>query len=318
MVRPPTIRHVVTAGWPFIDIDAYAGIIAYAELLQCQGLNAVAASTAPLNTSVTTTIRSWGAPLERNLIPLPTDRYTLIDLSDERFFDRFVQSAQIERVIDHHPGHDAGWSKRLGSSAIIEPVGAACTLVYRAWEQAGLLENISPLSAKLLMCGILDNTLNFKAAICTPEDEQAYARLLPLSGLATDWPHHYFTECQNQILANLETALVSDAKTIAFPGFGRELRTGQLVVWDASQITSRQYEFMRQHFEAGHDNWFVNIIGIERGHNTIFTTVKPVQQWLAQRFGVSFRAGCADTDRLWLRKELIAHDLAAMKRSQII
>ena len=45
---------IVTSGARYIDIDAYASIIAYANLLNLKGKNAIAYSSSPLNESITT------------------------------------------------------------------------------------------------------------------------------------------------------------------------------------------------------------------------------------------------------------------------
>ena len=50
---------VVTSGSAYLDIDAYAGCIAFAQLLNLQGLEAKAISSAPLNQSISQTLRDW-------------------------------------------------------------------------------------------------------------------------------------------------------------------------------------------------------------------------------------------------------------------
>lgn len=55
---------IVTSGAPYMDIDAYGGCVAYAELLRILGSHARAVSTAPLNESISKTVRSWQAPLQ--------------------------------------------------------------------------------------------------------------------------------------------------------------------------------------------------------------------------------------------------------------
>lgn len=61
--------RVVTSGSAYVDIDAYAGCVTYAELLQVQGNEAEAISTAPLNESISKTVRNWGSPAAYRLQP---------------------------------------------------------------------------------------------------------------------------------------------------------------------------------------------------------------------------------------------------------
>ncbi len=50
--------EIITSGSRYIDIDAYASIIAYAKLLYLQGKSAIAISRANLNESITPSLRN--------------------------------------------------------------------------------------------------------------------------------------------------------------------------------------------------------------------------------------------------------------------
>ena len=122
--------RVITSGSTYLDIDAYAGCIAYAELLQKLGTEAQAVSTAVLNESIPAVVREWHAPLVTKYNPSDNDTYTLIDVSELKYFDTFVDLARVDEVIDHHPGLESFWQEKIGDKAIIEHVGAACTQVF--------------------------------------------------------------------------------------------------------------------------------------------------------------------------------------------
>ena len=92
--------RIITSGSSYADIDAYGGCVAYAELLQKQGIAAQAVTTAPLNESISKTIRSWQAPIETSYTPSDSDTYTLIDVSESEYFDKIVTHTQIEEIID--------------------------------------------------------------------------------------------------------------------------------------------------------------------------------------------------------------------------
>lgn len=206
--------RIVTACFTYVDIDAYAGCIAYAELLRLQGIAAQAVSTAPTNKSVSKTLLSWKPNILSSHIPSSSDSYTLIDISDPEWFEKFVNLQRVDEVIDHHPGFEEYWQKRIGNRATIETVGAACTQVYEKWKTSGMLHKISASSAGLLMCGILDNTLNLKANITTQRDHDAYNDLLHFANLPADWPAQYFTEVQEAILEDAVHAVKNDTKYI--------------------------------------------------------------------------------------------------------
>lgn len=300
--------RIVTAGYRYLDIDAYAGCIAYAELLNLKGIAAKAATSAPLNESITKTVRSWYVPLDTGYTNTPGDTFTLIDISEAEYFDTFVDVDRVDEVIDHHPGFEAYWHERIGKNARIEFIGAACTLVYESWEAAGLSDKISQTSARLLVCGILDNTLNFGANVTTERDKKAYASLITKASLPDSWPAHYFMECQEALLKDPNSAIKSDSKIITFHTYKRPMCVGQAVVWEGEKSLSTYQPTMKKILSGLKPDWCMNLISISERKSYFVTDNKDTQEWLATTLGVHFNGTVAAADRLWLRKEIIKTD----------
>ncbi len=307
--------RIITAGAAFLDIDAYAGCIAYAELLQLQGIPAAAVSTAPLNESITKTVQSWGAQLLTSYTPQANDTYTLIDVSDPAHFDTFVAVDRVDTVLDHHPGFEQFWQERIGAGTDIDFIGAACTLVFEHWQAAGLAKQMSTTSARLLVCGILDNTLHFGAKITTERDHAAYKALLPLADLPDDWPAQYFGECEAAILADVVTAVRHDTKILTFNGYDQPLSFGQLAVWNTGQVLDTYADSIADTLSVIRPDWFMNLISISERKSYFITTNPAVQAWLSQLLGLQFNGSVAVADRLWLRKEVIKQDIVATQVS---
>lgn len=301
--------RVITSGAAYVDIDAYAGCIAYAELLQVQGSEAEAVSTAPLNESISKTVRSWEAPLRTEYTPTDADTYTLIDVSDPAYFDKVVDVEKVDEVIDHHPGFEQHWQDRIGDKADIEFIGAACTLVYERWQTAGQLGKMSVTSARLLICGILDNTLNFGAKVTTQRDTDAYNALLTQAELPEDWTAQYFTECQEAILEDAVAAIGNDTKTLTFNSYEQPICFGQLVVWDGQQVLAQHSDVLRETLSEKQPDWFMNLISVGERKSYFVTESAAVQAWLSKLLGVEFEGSVAVADRLWLRKEVIKQDI---------
>jgi nanoRNase/pAp phosphatase (c-di-AMP/oligoRNAs hydrolase) len=299
---------VVTCGAPYLDIDAYAGIVAYAELLQAQGIEAVGVSTAPWNESISRTVRSWNAPMLTDYAPLKDDTFTLVDISDPAFVDTFVDPERVDSVIDHHVGFEQYWQDRIGEAAHIEFIGAACTLVYEHWQKAGLFEKMSIASARLMICGILDNTLNFGAQVTTPRDVKAYKALLTKADLPDDWTAQYFTECQEVIVSDISSAIENDTKVLSFGSFAQPVGVGQLVVWDGHQILTQDQAKIRDTLAGISPNWFLNLISVGERKSYFVAEDPEVQSWLTKVLDVQFDGSVAAADRLWLRKEIIKAD----------
>lgn len=299
---------IVTAGSRYLDIDAYAGIIAYTELLQKQDIPAKAVSTAQPNESVPKTVRSWSVELSSEYAPSSEDTFTLIDISTPNHFDTFVELERIDAVIDHHPGFEEYWQEKIGDGAHIETVGAACTQVYEFWKAAGLVHEMSETSARLLMCGILDNTLNFGAKITTERDHDAYDELMKYANLPSNWPAQYFGEIQRAIEASPVQAIHKDTKIVQFSSHEAPIHVGQFAVWDAAKLLKKDQVELLKAFEQ-YDEWFMNIISISEKRSYILCTDTILKGWLSKLLGVTFQRNVAVSDRLWLRKEIIKQDI---------
>jgi inorganic pyrophosphatase len=297
--------RIVTSGSQYIDIDAYGATVAYAELLNLQGVAAKAVTSAPINASVPPSVKAWGAPIDQHYVPTADDTFTLVDLSDPTRFDRLVDHEKIDEVIDHHPGHVNQWHERPDVKTDIEFVGSACTMIFERWQKAGLISQMSALSAKLLMCGILDNTLNFKATISTARDRTAYDQLLPISGLPNDWPKRYFSDCEQLILSDLPKAIRDDTKKLDFAGRDQPVVVGQIAIWDAEPILQNNLAAFDTTLSKHDAEWFANIISINDGRSHFYCKDENLKHWLSRLLELKFAGDIATTNRMWLRKEIL-------------
>lgn len=294
---------VVTAGDKFTDIDAFGGCIAYAELLRGQGNAAVAVLAGVLNESIPSVVRELPVNYETKYVKRGEDEFVLVDISDMTAVASFVSHDKVVEVIDHHAGYDTYWSGK-GIRVQIEPVGAACTQVYERWVEANKFAEMSVLTARLLACGILDNTLNFHASITTDRDRVAYTALSKKGELDDAWQRQYFSDCEQGILADPLRALKNDTKHMTFAGFPQMLVVGQLMLWDASLLLPAR-QALEDQMETYNEPWCINLISISEGKNYILARDQDVQQFISRVLEVSFEDGIAHTDRLWLRKEIM-------------
>lgn len=303
------LMKIVTSGHPYIDIDAYACSIAYAELLNLLGKDAVAASSATWNESITRNIRKWVVSFKTDYEPSSDDNFILVDVSDPKHFDKFVDVSRVIEVIDHHPGLEKHWQELIGDNTDIEFVGAACTLVYEKWLKAGLLEKMSDTSARLLITGILDNTLNFGAHLTTDRDKVAYTDLLRHANLPSDWTTLYFSECQETILEDVGVSIKNDTKMLDFNSLPNTLAFGQLVVWDAKEVIDKHLDIIAKVMKDMKTEWFVNIVSVNESKSYFLADDDEIKKWAENLLSVKFNKSIAHANRLWLRKEVIKQSL---------
>ncbi len=297
------VMKIVTAGSAYMDIDAYAGCIAQAELLRLGGEDAYAASSAPLNESIPRSLRALEVSLE-DYKQSENDEFIVVDVSKEDFFDPIVKNGEVIEVIDHHPGQEEYWQNKIGDKADIEFIGASCTQIFERWQANNRLQEMRPEIARLLAAGILDNTLNFNANITTQRDRDAYKALMQIGSLPEDFAAQYFTECQHSIEQNFEEAVMNDIKTMdEAPKLPRTL--GQLTVWDARAIALDKKEMIAQILHSRDSDWALNLISISEGRSYFLSNSESGKAKLNSLLDLDFTQDAAEADRLWLRKELL-------------
>lgn len=299
-------RWIVTAGSHYLDIDAYACMVAMAELLGLKGERAIAWSPAATNYSVC----RWLTEDGQVATALPSrdweeqGQYVIVDVSDPAYLKKAVPLEKVVAVYDHHVGFESYWESRIGENARIEFIGAAATLIYQEWQKAGLQQRMSLPAARLLIAAILDNTLNLTASNTTPEDVAAFRALCAHAKVGEDWCASYFLEVQSCVEADLRNALENDTKTLRNNPVLPE-QVAQLCVWDGTRILQRLPE-IRGWFRG---NWMLNIIDLGQRCSYFVCDDAVDQKKIGELFGVTFEKGVAKASVPYLRKEIIKKTL---------
>ena len=296
---------IITAGSTYLDIDAYACMVAMAELLNLQGTHALAYSGALCNYSVCPSLTEKGQIVRS--IPLHFNennaQYIIVDVSDPDFLKSAVPLDRVTEVYDHHVGFEDYWQSRIGSGAHIEFIGAAATLIYREWERAGLTREMKIPTAKLLIAAILDNTLNLTSSNTTQEDIEVFRALCAHAGVGEEFRAAYFSEVQKSVEADLKNAIFGDIKTVrdnpVLPP-----RVAQLCVWNAQSVLDRLSE-IRGWFAPLGEPWMINLIDLSGDCCYFVCEDEQAQKRLEPVFDVRFEAGIARTAKPYLRKQII-------------
>lgn len=293
---------IITSGSRYIDIDAYAGCIAYANLLNLKGIEAKAVSTAKINESITPNLLKLNARLEE-YEKEDNDEFIIIDVSNKDYFDDIVVENKIIEVIDHHVGCEEYWQNKLGEKAKIEFIGAVATLIVELYEKEKMIEKMPKDIAYLLMAAILDNTLNFKAKVTTDRDKSAYKKLEMIVDNKENYAEKYFLECQLNIQNDLRTAIENDTKiddvNILLPRI-----FAQLTIWDKKNVLDNKKIIYDTLDNMGSD-WMMNLICLKDGKSYIIASNSEVQRKLENLLNGRFQKDIMEMDDVWLRKEII-------------
>lgn len=294
---------IVTSGKRYIDIDAYAGCIAYANLLKLKGIEAKAMSTAKINRSVTQNLLKLNSKLDDNVVINNDDEFVIIDLSNKDFLDKIVDQNKIIEIIDHHAGYEEYWKNKLGEKARIEFIGAVATIIVELYEKENLMEKMTNDIAILLMSAILDNTLNFKAKITTDRDKIAYKKLENIVDEGKNYAQKYFLECQSNIERDLIKAIEDDTK-IENINYILPSVIGQITIWDKNNIIDNKHIICNTLNNIGNE-WMMNIICLQDEKSYIIASNLNVQRNLEKLLNGKFRNDIMELDDVFLRKEIM-------------
>lgn len=292
---------VITSGSKYIDIDAYASCIAYANLLNLKGKEAKAVSSAKTNESIPSSLLKLNIGLD-NYEPSKEDEFIIIDVSNKAYFDKIVNEDKIIEVIDHHVGYEEYWKNKLQDKAKIEFLGSVATLIVEIYEKEGLMHKITKELAILLISAILDNTLNLKAKVTSKRDIVVYEKL---ERIIQDrkYPEKYFLECESQINKDLKLAIENDTKTECVSSILPPIFS-QLTIWDKETVL-RNKDILYTVLNHMGNKWMLNLICLKDGKSYLIAEDLKVQKNLEKLFNKRFKADMMELDNVWLRKEIM-------------
>lgn len=294
----------ITGGNKYMDIDAYASCIAYAKLLNSLNIKAKAVTTAKSNNqSVPPSFREMKYKLEEPL--LEKDKAIILDICDPRKINKDILNSNIIEVIDHHPykAHEKYWLEK-GISLRIEEIGAICTIIFEKIEAENKLEILDGDLCKLLIAGIIDNTLNLKANITKERDIIAYKKLLKIGNIPSSFANKYLLECQEYIESNIEKSIEEDLKTniniASLPNY-----FGQLLIVDINSILNKKQKIIN-YMNNYNDDWIVNIICLKDGKSYILGSNKRTLKRIVKNIdGVITDDKILILNKFLLRKEIM-------------
>ena len=290
---------VITSGKRYIDIDAYAACIAYRELLKIENNNVYAFTSGAYNESISKLIKEIPYDFD-TYKPTSNDDFIILDVSNKEVFDEEVILENIVEIIDHHTGYEEYWKDRVKSN--IEFIGSVCTQIYEIYINKNKKSLLNPNLCKLLIAGILDNTLGLKASITTDRDINAYNELLKIGNIDTDWWKEYFVSCEEEIKKDLIQSLINDMKIEHTSNYLPEV-FGQIMLFDKNIIYNRLEE-VKEIFNNYNKDWILNLICIEDGKSYIISSSNSKEK-IEELFNNKFIEDTLILNKFMLRKEII-------------
>lgn len=164
------------------DTDSVTAAIAFANLLNAQGQDAVACmqiSADKLNPESKTVLEKFGLAAPQELTDAAGKQVALVDFSDIAQAPANIGDAEVVAIIDHHKIGDITTNNPILFNA--QPVGCTGTVLNQMYKINNI--EIPKDIAGGMLCAILSDTVNFKSPTCTDADKAAVAELKVIAGV---------------------------------------------------------------------------------------------------------------------------------------
>ena len=282
------------------DLDGTACAVAYAELLARTGTAALPVLPGQLDAEARYVLGHLGLRAH-SIVPPSFNAVVLVDVSALPGLPSFVDPDAVREVIDHR-FHGAPGSVFPNATVQVEAVGAAATLILERFVQAGVVPTEN--SAVLLQAGIQSNTQCLKGSVTTQRDLDAVACLRGLHPLPEGLLAGQFRARREEILADLDAALLRETKTFDHPAGSfivsqLECPGARSLVWECASPVARLGR-----------RTMVNLVDPTVPASVLLVPDPEFRAWVADRTGLTFGGAFAHPEVALLRKQIVRRLLA--------
>lgn len=296
------MNKIVVTSYTEPDLDGYACAVAYAEFLNKTNKPAIVRIFGEPHIEATYLVKKFGFSIEEDS-KAPLEQIVLVDASELRDLDRFVQPSNIVEVIDHRKVNDAALFKN--AKIQIELVGSAATLVAEKFYNNGI--DISVPAATLLYGAIVSNTLNFRAKVTTDRDRHMAEWLNHKLGLTKEFIDDMFRAKSDVSGEKLSQRIEADFAWFQFGN--KKVGCAQLEIMDVKPLVERRKAEVLQILhdlkqKDQLDQIFISFIDLGEGFNAFITDDADMQSVLTEVLDVVFTDNLAFRPSYIMRKEI--------------
>lgn len=181
-----------------------------------------------------------GFVTRRCFLKAPRYNVILVDHNEPKQSIKGIEGANIVEIIDHHRLDAIKTNLPIFIDA--EPLGSTCTIVYELFIRNGLIPSGD--TAKILLTGMMADTLILRSPTTTPTDVKAAGALADIIGVkVTEFGHEMFSHMESLSKADPEVAILSDFKR--YSEQGTNLGIGQCEVTTLNDLTEYKDDFLK-------------------------------------------------------------------------
>lgn len=240
------MRHIVSHKSP--DTDSVAGSIVYGNLLNKQGIKAEPVRVGELNKETEYLLNKLKveAPVLKESLEAGSE-VVLIDHNEAGQSINGIEELKVVGVIDHHK-FNFTTSNPLFVRA--EPLGSSCSIIAKLYAEANV--KLEKTEAKLLLAGIISDTLFFRSPTTTEEDRKIVENL-------------------NKI------AQIESLEDFSLELFDAKSDLGDLSVKEMVKLDYKQFEFNGKNFGIGVMETTNPNFGLDR-KDEVIKTLKEIKE----------------------------------------
>lgn len=161
------------------DTDTVCSAIAYANLLNQLGYEAIPAITGEPNAETSYVLEMYGVGTPELLTEAGDKQFVLVDHSEYTQSLPGMENATVLGILDHHGVGDIGTADPILYVGM--PVGCTSTIIYKMYKDNGV--NISKDMAGIMMSAILSDTKGLRSSTTTDYDTEAVEALSSIAGV---------------------------------------------------------------------------------------------------------------------------------------
>lgn len=163
------------------DADSYCTALAVAHLLNLIGRPAEARAQGTANPETQFILNFAGIDTPKELTDATGKQLWLVDHSDWAQAPKQAKKATVVGITDHHKLGDITTNSPL--DVWIRPVGCSSTVTYQMYNAYNVVPSTA--IAKVMLCAIISDTLNFTSPTCTQEDIDTASALQQLADISS-------------------------------------------------------------------------------------------------------------------------------------
>lgn len=227
----PSMNKIIVIGHKNPDTDSVISAIAAEELFaKCFEKDAKAFRAGQINNETKFILEKIGVEVPELISDIDIGQaVALVDHNELGQVSEKVSYANVEYILDHHK---LSIATEKPIFCRVEPIGSTSSLVAKMLFEK--TESVSEKNAKLLLAGILSDTLNFKSPTTTEEDKKLVEKLNLIAKIDLE----KFVEEMFLAKSSLEGILIEEIITLDYKVFEMGSKKVGIGTWETTNPES--------------------------------------------------------------------------------